>query len=74
MARPDLHLPILWGTPGLLALLLRQPEFFFGDGRELVERSDLSAVGRDGEGGHRTFLRKNRLWPGGKSSMEPKTS
>jgi hypothetical protein len=41
------------GAAGLLALLLRQPDFFFGDGCELIERRELAAViGADGQGGH----------------------
>ena len=39
------------GAAGLRALLLRQPDFFFGDGGELVERGDLVASGdRNGNG------------------------
>ena len=34
------------GAAGLRALLLRQPDFFFGDGGELVERGELAGVGR----------------------------
>ena len=32
------------GAAGLLALLLRQPDFFFGDGGELVERGELAGA------------------------------
>ena len=40
------------GAAGLRALLLRQPDFFFGDGGELVEWRELMAsAGRDGQGG-----------------------
>jgi hypothetical protein len=40
------------GAAGLLALLLRQPDFFLGDGGELVERGELAAGGWNGQGGH----------------------
>jgi hypothetical protein len=42
----------LIGTAGLSAFLLRQPDFFFGDGGELVERGELAAGGGNGQGGH----------------------
>ena len=32
------------GAAGLRALLLRQPDFFFGDGGELVERGELAGA------------------------------
>jgi hypothetical protein len=38
------------GAAGLRALLLRQPDFFFGDGGELVERGELAgSAGRNGK-------------------------
>ena len=40
------------GAARLSALLLRQPDFFFGDGGELVERGELAAGGWNGQGGH----------------------
>jgi hypothetical protein len=49
------------GAAGLPAFLLRQPDFFFGDGGELVERGELASVGRNGEGGgHWSTLIINR--------------
>jgi hypothetical protein len=39
----------LIGAAGLSALLLRQPDFFFGDGGELVERGELAAFDGDGQ-------------------------
>ena len=41
----------LIGAAGLGALLLRQPDFFFGDGCQLVERGErATADGGEGEG------------------------
>jgi hypothetical protein len=40
------------GAAGLRTFLLRQPDFFFGDGGELVEPRELDgSAGRDGQGG-----------------------
>jgi hypothetical protein len=37
----------LVGTAGLGALLLSQPDFFFGDDGKLVERDERAVVGRN---------------------------